>query len=267
MSAASHLGMQNRDSDAYRGDMISNSSLIPLRRRALDHLSPIYRGKKSFEGIAARDRFESLGELIDDHFKRYSDSNHPCRGTLTTALEKLGNRPAVIVETGSSAWGTNSSLLFDAYVNSFGGSFSSVDLRAEPMFTLRSLCTNRSAFFCDDSVSFLKKVSSQITSLNLVYLDSWDVDWTDPLPSALHGFYEFLVVLPLFRSGVLLLVDDTPVNRDVMLKVQPKFVREFDRFTQVYGFTPGKGVLIRNFLVKSAIGREVTHDYQLLWEF
>jgi hypothetical protein len=83
----------------------------------------------------------------------------------------------------------------------------------------------------------------------------------------LHGFYEFLVVLPLLRDGVLLLVDDTPVNSDVMLKVQPKFVEDFDRFTQVYGFTPGKGALIKNFLVKSAIGKEVEHDYQLLWEF
>lgn len=267
MSAASHLGMQNQNSDYFRVDMTFKSRLISLRRRALDRLSPIYRGKKGFQGVAARDRFESLGQLIDDHFHRYSDSNHPCRGTLTTALEKLGNKPAVIIETGPSAWGTNSSLLFDSYVNSFGGSFSSVDLRAEPMFTLRSLCSNRSVFFCDDSVSFLKRFASHNTPPDLVYLDSWDVVWTDPLASALHGFYEFLVVLPLLRDGVFLLVDDTPVNSDVMLKVQPKFVEDFDRFTQVYGFTPGKGALIKNFLVKSAIGKEVEHDYQLLWEF
>jgi hypothetical protein len=247
--------------------MIFKSQLISLRRRVLDGLSPIYKGKESLQGIAARERFESLEHLIDDHFHKYSDSNHPCRGTLTTALEKLGNKPAVIIETGSSAWGTNSSLLFDSYVNSFGGFFSSVDLRAEPMFTLRSLCSNRSVFFCDDSVSFLKKFASQNAPLNLVYLDSWDVDWTDPLASALHGFYEFLVVLPLLRDGVLLLVDDTPLNSDVMLNVQPKYVEDFDRFTKVYGFTPGKGALIKNFLVKNAIGKEIKHDYQLLWEF
>jgi hypothetical protein len=113
----------------------------------------------------------------------------------------------------------------------------------------------------------LKNCASQNAQPNLVYLDSWDVDWTDPLASALHGFHEFLVVLPLLRNGVLLLVDDTPLNSDVMLNVQPKHVEDFDRFTKVYGFTPGKGTLIKNFLLKNAIGKEIAHNYQLLWEF
>lgn len=169
--------------------MIFQSSLASLRRRVLDRLSPIYKGKKSFQGVVSRKKFESLEPLIDDHFSKHSESNHPCRGTLTTALETLGQRPAIIVETGSSAWGTNSSLLFDSYVNSFGGSFLSVDLRAEPMFTLRSLCTNRSTFYCDDSVSFLKQFAIQKTQPNLVYLDSWDLNWADPLPSALPGLH------------------------------------------------------------------------------
>jgi len=247
--------------------MIFKSRLNLFRRRLLDSLSPIYRGRKSIQGVAARDRFESLDRLIDDHFHKYSDFGHPCRGTLTTALKKLGDKPASIVETGSSAWGTNSSLLFDSYVNSFGGSLSSVDIRAEPMFTLRSLCSNRSFFSCDDSVSFLKHFARQNLPPDLVYLDSWDVNWTDPLASSLHGFYEFLVVLPLLRKGALLLVDDTPAESSVMLKVQPDCIEDFERFTRTYGFTPGKGALIKNFLVKNAIGKEVAHDYQLLWEF
>jgi hypothetical protein len=247
--------------------MIFKSTLTSVRRRVLDGLSPIYKGKKSLQGTAARERFDSLQHLIDDHFYKYSDLNHPCRRTLTIALERLGGKPAVIIETGSSAWGTKSSLLFDSYVNSFGGFFRSVDLRAEPMFTMRSLCTDKSEFSCDDSVSFLKKVASHDTPVNLVYLDSWDVNWTDPLASALHGFHEFLAVLPLLRDGALLLVDDTPLNSDVMLSVQPKYVEEFDRFTKVYGFTPGKGTLIKNFLAKNSVGKEIKHDYQLLWEF
>lgn len=246
--------------------MIFESKLISLRRRALDRLSPIYKGKKNLQGAVEREKFESLELLIEDHFRRYSESNHPCRGTLTTALEALCQKPAVIVETGSSAWGTRSSLLFDSYVNSFGGSFLSVDIRAEPMFTLRSLCTNRSAFYCDDSVSFLKQFVGHNSQLSLVYLDSWDVHWSDPLPSALHGLHEFLVALPLLRNGALLLVDDTPLNRDVMHSLQPEHVEEFDRFTQAYGFTPGKGALIKQFLIKNAMGKEIKHDYQLLWE-
>jgi hypothetical protein len=247
--------------------MSGKAKLASLRGRLLDRLSPIYRGKKSLQGVAVRERYESLEQLIDDHFRKYSDSNHPCRRTFATALEKLGRKPAVIIETGSSAWGTNSSLLFDSYVNSYGGFFSSVDLRAEPMFTLRSACTHRSEFSCDDSIHFLQQFVSQNTPPALVYLDSWDVDWANPLASAMHGFYEFLILLPLLRNGSLLLVDDTPLNIDVMRNVQPKHVEEFDRFTKAYGFTPGKGTLIKSFLAKHSIGEEIKHDYQLLWEF
>lgn len=241
--------------------------ILDQRGRILDRLSPIYKGRKSLKGAGARAKFESLDHLIDDHFRRYSEPNHPCRATLTTALQKLARKPALILETGSSAWGTNSSLLFDSYVNSFGGAFLSVDLRAGPMFRLRSLCTGRSEFFCDDSVSFLRKIAAQDLHPDLVYLDSWDVNWADPLASALHGFHEFLIVFPLLRNDALLLVDDTPLNSDVMLKVQPSNIEDFSRFTKIYGFPPGKGALIRNFLVKNAIGKEIEHEYQVLWRF
>ena len=244
-----------------------SAELVRLRGRVLNRLSPIYKGRKSLKGSVTREQFQSLDHLIEDHFRKYSHLNHPCRPTLTIALEKLGNKPAVIVETGSSAWGTKSSLLFDSYVNSFGGAFSSVDLRAEPMFTLRSLCTSRSQFFCDDSVSFLKEIAIQGRHPDLVYLDSWDVDWVDPLPSALHGFHEFLAVFPLLRTGALLLVDDTPADSDVMEEVQPRNIEHFERFRKIYGFAPGKGALIRNFLVQNAIGKEIDHQYQLLWRF
>lgn len=247
--------------------MILGARFAQLKGRVLDRLSPVYKGRKSLKGAATRARFESLDRLVEDHFRRYSEPDHPCRRTLTTALERLGGKPAVILETGSSAWGTNSSLLFDSYVNSFGGTFTSVDIRAEPMFRLRSLCTGRSEFFCDDSVSFLRRIAAQAVRPDLVYLDSWDVDWTDPLASAMHGLHEFLIVFPLLRDGALLLVDDTPLDSDVMRKVQSANTEHFDRFSRIYGFTPGKGALIKNFLLKSGAGRGVKHEYQLLWEF
>jgi hypothetical protein len=52
-----------------------------------------------------------------------------------------------------------------------------------------------------------------------------------------------------------------------MLKVQPTNIVHFQRFSRIYGFAPGKGALIKNFLVKNAIGKEMTHEYQLLWAF
>jgi hypothetical protein len=242
-----------------------------LRSVALELVAPVLRGGVGRRGAHDREKYDSLDQLIDDHFRIYSQADHPCRHTITSALQRLGCRPAFIVETGSSAWGTNSSLLFDSYVNSFGGAFRSVDIRAQPMVDLRSRCTPNSTFYCDDSISFLKKISEGESAGQglLIYLDSWDVDWRDPLASAVHGFQEFLILLPLLQrnAGGLLLVDDTPKDGEVMSSVQPGYLRAFEAFREVYGFGPGKGALIKNFLVGNSIGREIRHEYQLLWEF
>jgi hypothetical protein len=231
--------------------------------------SRISRGRTRIKGTAERNKYVSLSQLIADHFKYYSEEAHPCRETLSLALEKLENRAATIIETGSAAWGTNSSLLFDSYVNSFGGKFHSVDIRIQPSVSLRSLCSEQSTFFCDESLSFLKEYARLNNQIDLLYLDSWDVNWKDPLPSALHGFQEFMSMFPMLKAnkGSLLLVDDTPSDRLVMSRVQPQHVDDFEKFKGLYGLYPGKGALIKQFLVCNQIGKEIKHNYQLLWEF
>jgi len=240
-----------------------------LFNAALSALSRVAKGRTRLKGVRERNKYDSLPKLISDHFRCNSEETHPCRDTLSLALERLEHRAATIIETGSSAWGTNSSLLFDSYVNSFGGQFYSVDIRIQPSVSLRSLCTHNSTFFCDDSVHFLKKYVSVNNNADLVYLDSWDVNWRDPLPSALHGFHEFLTIFPTLQANKrsLLLVDDTPFDSLVMTKVQPRHLNDFERFKELYGLYPGKGALIKHFLVCNQIGMEIKHDYQLLWQF
>ena len=242
--------------------------LKKLRRRAIDSFSRFHLGSSSKSGVKVRDLFSDTESLVEAHFKSFSTLEHPCRGTLTLALEMLDRRSSVLLETGSSAWGTNSSLLFDSYVNSFGGLFQSVDIRAEPMYTLSAKCSPHSTFFCDDSVAFLHKYTKRTAKIDLAYLDSWDVDFENPLPSAIHGLHEFLVILPLLRErGGLLLIDDTPVDSNVMHKVQPQHLSGYEYFLSKHGFPPGKGALVKEYLIRNGIGRQVAHDYQLLWQF
>lgn len=239
-----------------------------LTYQELEALAPQFRGR-SCRGSAKRVAYDSVSELIVGHFKEHSELDHPCIGTLSIALSSLDQRPANIIETGSSAWGTNSSLLFDSYVNSFGGSFQTVDIRLQPLMTLPQLCSERTTVHCDDSVTFLGRKDTFNEHLNLIYLDSWDVDIHDPLPSALHGLHEFLTVLPYLRSSnALLLVDDTPLDFDTWFRVQQSSNRvEFQSFVERHGFAPGKGGLIKAFLEKVGFGELVAHDYQLLWKF
>lgn len=226
-----------------------------------------YQGKRK-RGWQEREKFISVNDLVNFHFKKFSSTDHPCRETMLMALEHLNGSPAVIVETGSSAWGTNSSLLFDSYVNSFGGTFKSVDIRVKPMLTLSLKCSKKAFFYCDDSISFLKKISLGNDKVDLYYLDSWDVDWDDPMPSAIHGFREFITIYPLLsKSGGLLLIDDTPKDRNVMLKVHKHKVNEYSFFLRKYGFAPGKGALVKKFLEENMNVQLLAHDYQLLYKF
>lgn len=226
----------------------------------------LFLNKKSgIVGFCTREKYNSLDVLLENHFNNYSDPSHPCRNTLSKSLEMLGGRPAKIIETGSAAWGVNSSILFDSYVNSFGGSFFTVDIRINPMTNLLRICTDRSKFYCDDSINFLKKFPK--SGVSLIYLDSWDVSWSDPLPSALHGFSEFIEILPFLTPGSLLLIDDTPKDSAVMERVHSDHVNSFIAFQKAYGFAPGKGALVLNYLKQFSIGEILSHDYQLLVKF
>ena len=222
----------------------------------------LMRKRIGIRGTAFRKKFSSADALIENHFLAYSDETHPCRDSLKMTLDLLGGRAARIIETGSSAWGVNSSLLFDSYVNSFGGEFHSCDIRLNPIINLVVNCTQNSYFYCDDSVRFLKKIQK---NASLIYLDSWDVDWLDPLPSAIHGLNEFMTIYPYISPGTLLLIDDTPKDADAMSKVHPNNLVLFEKFQRSFGFAPGKGALVLNYLKQFSIGKLIHHDYQLLW--
>lgn len=244
------------------------SKLVEKRnvRRIIDKFSLFSKGRVKYRGKTERPKFSTVSEIISNHFGFFTDEDHPNKETMTLALELLNSKKAVILETGSSAWGTNSTLLFDSYVNSFGGSFDSVDIRLQPAISLRAKCSNHTTLHCDDSVSFLKKYSNHNKKVDLVYLDSWDVKWSDPLPSAMHGLNELLAIFPRLEKGSIILVDDTPLDQEVMKKVQPNHIESFIKFKKKYGFPPGKGSLIKFFLEHQRIGKKIAHSYQLLWQ-
>jgi hypothetical protein len=52
-----------------------------------------------------------------------------------------------------------------------------------------------------------------------------------------------------------------------MQKVQPDHVVEFRSFADDYGFFPGKGALIKQLLLATGKGKQIAHEYQLLWQF
>ena len=60
-----------------------------------------------------------------------------------------------------------------------------------------------------DSVKYLKNLD---VIPNLVHLDSWDFDITNPFPSALHGWREFESIENRMESGSIIIIDDNWKN-------------------------------------------------------
>ncbi len=230
----------------------------------LESLVPFFKGKGGVVGGAHRKAYTSVPHLVYEHFTEHSTPNHANKTSLSEALSLLRESPAYIVETGSAAWGTKSTLLFDSYVNSFGGQLDSVDIRLEPAYSLSQQCSPKTRLFCDDSVNFLKNLENK--KVDFYYLDSFDLNPSDPLPSMMHGLHEFLVILPYLRKhGGLILIDDTPKDRCAWENVQgPQFLELFDTYLKSYGVYPGKGALVADLVMRSNMCEILWWDYQLM---
>ena len=118
----------------------------------------------------------------------------------------------VIVETGCARVENNfegdgmSTLIFDCFVELNGGSLYSVDISHDSVnFALSKITSNRTKIACEDSVSFLHKFDQKI---DLLYLDSYDLDPENPHPSSMHHIYELLAVSKCLKKGTMIVVDD-----------------------------------------------------------
>ncbi len=202
--------------------------------------------------------------LPEQHFSACTD--HINASSMADVIKLLAGRPATILETGSSAWGTNSTALWDAYAELTGGLVWSVDIRRTPSRSLVRKLSERTTLACDDSVSFLRKWSLQNRDrhADLIYLDSWDVAFRHPMPAAIHCLNEYLAIEPHLRNGTLLLIDDTPGSMEWLPPDHRQDALDFHAKTGVF---PGKGMLVDLLLERHPGVRKVHHRYQALYEF
>lgn len=150
----------------------------------------------------------------------------------------------LIIETGCARppdlvpWGTidisfkddgMSTLIFDKFINDFGGDFHSVDFTQLHVDFAQSQISNKSQIHCDDSIGFLWHVSKILAEENryvdLLYLDSYDYEEKDPYPSMVHHIKEIAVILGRLRPGSMIAVDDN-VGTGSARMGKPKYVAE-----------------------------------------
>jgi hypothetical protein len=129
--------------------------------------------------------------------------------------------PITIVETGCARQPDNwagdgqSTVLFDRYVLSRGADalVHTVDLSPDATQACQSLVGDRVVVHTGDSVAVLPGIGRQLKGegrkIDLLYLDSYDLDWQNPTPSSVHHLKELVSIISMVNPKTLVVVDDS----------------------------------------------------------
>lgn len=121
------------------------------------------------------------------------------------------NGPLNIIETGASQqWHDGMmGVLFARIAKRTGGQMWVVDIDpttiAKSKEAFKELDLDFVQFYTGDSVEFLQNFNDRV---DLIHLDSWNLNLLDPFPSALHGWREFEAIKDKVNSGCVIMVDD-----------------------------------------------------------
>ncbi len=216
--------------------------------------------------------FENLnGNLYFDGktyemFSGKGDPKHLNYLTFKELFKQMDNkRDLVILETGIASCGTNSTYLFDQYIRKYGGRFWSVDINKHLVDYHGGNMCPATQLVCDDSINFLKNwiKNHPNTKPDVVYLDSYDINWYNPLPAAIHGMNEYLAIKPVMVKDSLLLIDDTP-SSPYWLDTRGELFHDMVKYYDTNKNLPGKGQFVVDF-EKDAT--KLMHNYQVLYKF
>ena len=174
--------------------------------------------------------------------------------------------PICIIETGCARAAGNwagdgqSTVLFDRYVTERGtdSQVITVDLSEQSVVACRLLVGDQTTVAQADSVRYLDHLVRTADGLhpNLVYLDSYDLDWDYWFPSAAHCLKEFSAIHPLLKPNTLTVTDDSPAATHIM---------ESGERTIISGAKPaGKGRLLAEYAQQVGI-EPLFAQYQIGW--
>lgn len=205
----------------------------------------------------------------EDKYEMFSNNGKSVHLNYLTFKELFkqmdGRRDLMILETGIASAGTQSTYLFNEYVRKYGGRFWSVDINNNLVKSHQQNMCPATTLICDDSVNFLQNWANihKDRKVDVVYLDSYDLDWYDPIPSATHGLKEYKAILPVLRPGSLMLIDDTP-STPYWIDDRGLTYQNMVNFYEMNHYLPGKGQYI---LSEPKSAQMLLHNYQVLYKF
>lgn len=164
----------------------------------------------------------------------------------------------LIIETGCArsihySWDSgfagdgNSTFIFDKFLSQKQGQLFTVDKDPNSINHAQNYVGPNCTLICDDSIKFLWSLSKTLEDkqqyVDLLYLDSYDLDPNNYHPSAMHHLKELLAIISRLKPGTMIAVDDN------LGTVQAR---------------QGKGAYVEEFMRN--IDVPLVYDgYQLLW--
>jgi len=152
-----------------------------------------------------------------------------------------------IVETGclrlkdNWAGDRQSTFLFNEFLKTRDGASAwAVDINPDSVREAKTLC-DKVLVVEGDGTKFLAGFGLHI---DVLYLDSMDLDWANPTPSALNHFFELCAAQRWLGKGSLVMVDDTVFQDGQWL---------------------GKGTLVCQYFERTG-AKLLASGYQALWE-
>lgn len=163
---------------------------------------------------------------------------------------KNKNQNFNIIETGTirkpNNWKDgNSGFLFAELTKMHGGLVKSVDINQKAVDTANNFVNSKHyTAYCSDSVAWLKQ-QTDLDQIDLFYLDSYDVEWSNDEPSATHHLNEFLAIEPFLKNTVVAIDDNsfllngqrTGKGRKIVEYLQSKNIKPLhDQYQIIYVF-------------------------------
>ena len=184
--------------------------------------------------------------------------------------------PIIIVETGCLRDKDNfldgqSTLLFDKYTLSRGENSKvyTVDINLKSTKVCKEVVSKNVEITTDDSVRYLNNLSSIFlknkTKVSMFYLDSFDVDWRYPYPSAAHHLKELTSITRLLHENTLVVVDDSPaIGNLTHTEQKPNPTWEILTSPSPPPTIGGKGFLVHEY-ASHVRAKLVFSHYQAAW--
>ena len=188
--------------------------------------------------------------------------------------------PIIIVETGCLRDPNNfedgqSTLLFDKYTLSRGDKSKvyTVDINSKCTKACQQVVSKNVEITTEDSVCYLNNLSHKFlknkTKVSMFYLDSFDLDWRYPYPSAAHHLKELTAINRILYEDTLVVVDDSPASANITQIDKTNQKKENNDWKILSSPSPsptigGKGFLVHEYA--SRVGAKLIFShYQAAW--